>query len=234
MNPDIGIVLGGALRDTWPALKSRLAWFIALMVVAAGGGVVMFLNAPPPKSTEVAPLFFVGDAVLCFATLVATLFILASSIRTVRPDFALTVGKFFGFLGYAILVGLIIMVGLVALIIPGFYLSVKLQLAPYMYLLGEAEPLKTSWHKTKGRWWLTLGVMLLIGIIAEIIIFAAMIPVWIVVFFAQGNVIALAVVAPIIVAAFFFAVQFEYNAYARYADALIQAELPMPVQNSVS
>jgi hypothetical protein len=234
MNPDISAVLGGALRDAWPALRSWLGWLIALLVITAAAGVVMFLNAPAQRSTEMSPVFLLAYMVMVIAMLAACLFIMASAVRTVRPDFAMTAGKFFGFLGYAILVGLIIMLGFIALIIPGFYLSVKLQLTPYMYLLGVQEPLKAAWHSTKGRWWLTLGVMLLIGIIAELMIMVAFVPVYIVVFFSQQNPVALSIVSPIIVAAFFFVVQFEYNAYMRYADALIQSAAPLPAQNSVS
>ncbi len=55
-------------------------------------------------------------------------------------------------------------------------------------------------------------------------IYAALIPVYVVAIFAQNNPMILTVTSPIVIAAFFFAVQFEYNAFARYADALIQAE----------
>ena len=240
MNPDIGVVLGGALRDTWPALRSWLGWLIALLVISTASVFVMFANAPGPMIMTDAPpqdpnpLFVVSTLVLSVAMFAAVLFMLASGIRTVRPDFAMTAGKFFGFLGYAILAGLLILVGFLALIIPGFYVSVKLQFAPYMYLLGEREPLAASWRKTKGRFWLTLGVVLLVGIIAEVAIYAAMIPAYIIALVAGKNVALYIVAAPIVAAAFFLAVQFEYNAFARYADALMQADAPLAVQNSVS
>lgn len=62
-----------------------------------------------------------------------------------------------------ILTGLIIVVGLVALIIPGLYLMGRLLISPYVLIdqnTGVIEALNRSWEMTKGWTWSVLSVAL--------------------------------------------------------------------------
>ncbi|MEN8252963.1 MAG: hypothetical protein ABFQ62_01145 [Patescibacteria group bacterium] len=78
---------------------------------------------------------------------------------------------FFSYLFASVLVGLMVIVGLIFLIIPGIYLALKYQFAPYLVIdkkMGAIEAIKKSGEMTKGKlmdlFFLAL-VMLLINIL---------------------------------------------------------------------
>jgi hypothetical protein len=223
--PELGGVIGGALRDTWPALKSWLGWLIAMLLVAGAGLVSIFssgfmeaVKTNPPGDIAHPALYGVGLCAVVLSIIVGAIFCLTSAIRTVRPEFRMTVGTFFGFLGYSLLVGLIVTVGFVCLVIPGFYLAIKLSPVPYLYLFGEREPMKRSWAIMKGRFWWTVLMLFVVGLCAQVGAYAIGI-VGAVGFFIP---FALFVLAPAIVAGLFAIYQFQYNAYVRWYDELLK------------
>ncbi len=80
------------------------------------------------------------------------------------------VGKMLAVLPYFIMLNIFISIaiacGLIALILPGIYIFIKLTLSQYFYLLGN-QPLmasmKASWQATKGYFWdLLLGVLVIV------------------------------------------------------------------------
>ena len=77
--------------------------------------------------------------------------------------------KYLGFLATMVLFSLISAVGLIAFIIPGIFLFIKLFLAPASYLSKKESPFKSlerSWNMTKGVWWETFVVVLVLVLIA--------------------------------------------------------------------
>ncbi len=223
ISASFGDSLGAALRDTWPALRTWLGWAIAIVLVCSSGLIaVAFLN---PPTDNVAPnTAWEGEAgaALSLAFIVAAFFAIASAVRTVRPEFRMTFGRFFGVIGYSLVVGIIVAAGILCFVLPGLYLAVKLSLAPYYYLIGEPgnHPLRTAWTSTRGRFWLTAGMIVAVGVIIEAVAYAA-----------AGAVAALALISPatglitvpLAFALFLAALQFQYNAYVRWSTALLES-----------
>ena len=56
---------------------------------------------------------------------IAMFFVLPAVARTVRPEFAMTVGRVFGIIGILIVLGVVVEVGLILLIVPGVYILVN-------------------------------------------------------------------------------------------------------------
>jgi len=218
--PSFGDALGGALRDTWPALRTWLASAIAIVVLCVGGLVIVALLNPPTDGTTTKTLWeaeAMGALVVAF--LAASFFALASAVRTVRPEFRMTVGRFFGVLGYSLVASLAIVLGLICLIVPGLYLLVKIGLAPYFYLIGEPgrNPLATAWTRTRDRFWLTAAMIFVSGVILEVLAYAAG---GIVAVAALLSPFAGALAIPVAFALFLVAMQFQYNVYMRWVSVL--------------
>jgi len=68
----------------------------------------------------------------------------------------------------ALLTGLIVVVGLILLIIPGIYFGLRLKFAVYLVIdknLGPVEAIKKSWKMTKGNVWNLFFFGFLLGLI---------------------------------------------------------------------
>ncbi len=218
--PSFGDALGGALRDTWPALRTWLGWAIAIVVLCVGGLVIVALLNPPTDGTTSKTLWEAEAAsALGVAFLAASFFALASAVRTVRSEFRMTVGRFFGVLGYSLVSSLAIVLGLICLVIPGLYLLVKIGLAPYFYLLAEpgSNPIATAWTRTHHRFWLTAATIFVSGVILEVLAYAAG---GIVAAAALLSPVAGGLAIPVAFALFLAAMQFQYNVYLRWVSAL--------------
>lgn len=69
----------------------------------------------------------------------------------------------------SIVFGIIVMLGFVALIIPGIFLSIKLVFFSYAILIDNEDivgSLKKSWRMVKGKWWNVFALMLIIGLVS--------------------------------------------------------------------
>jgi hypothetical protein len=73
---------------------------------------------------------------------------------------------------FAVLLAAIgIAVGFVLLILPGIFLAVKLFFVPQAVVIGNTrgmEALRLSWEVTRGFWWRTLGLVILVNIAAAL------------------------------------------------------------------
>ena len=101
--------------------------------------------------------------------------------------------NFFGLIGIFIVIGIASTISLLLFIIPGIYVSVKLSLAPAIYIIEEedfGEALSKSWNVTQDYWWFTFGVSFVVSIIvnfaSNIVIFPMYI-IMMVVVFASGE-----------------------------------------------
>ena len=71
------------------------------------------------------------------------------------------------FLGASILYGLMVVVGLVFLVVPGFFLAIRFYFYNVLIVdkeLGPIKALKASWNLTKGHWWSIFGLTLLLAL----------------------------------------------------------------------
>ncbi len=101
--------------------------------------------------------------------------------------------NFFGLIGIYIVIGVATTIGIMLFIIPGIFISVKLSLAPAIYIIEEeefGEALSKSWEVTRDYWWFTFGVNIVVSIIvnfaSNIVIFPMYI-IMMVVVFASGE-----------------------------------------------
>lgn len=125
---------------------------------------------PPPMTTmylvstlaSVVVSIFVGMGLITFSLRAH------DNIETVQLGDLWNPGPFWRFLVAHILTGIIVALGFVAFIIPGFILLVALLFVPYLVVergLGPIEAIKESWRITKGhKWTLFLLFLALMGI----------------------------------------------------------------------
>ncbi|MEN4044465.1 MAG: hypothetical protein PQ971_06525 [Methanobacterium sp.] len=81
-------------------------------------------------------------------------------------------GKYIFLLIASILVSLITLLGLIAIIIPGVFLSIKLIYFSYAMLIDDEDvigSLKKSWEIIKGNWWRTFGLLMVFSIVTGIL-----------------------------------------------------------------
>jgi hypothetical protein len=88
-----------------------------------------------------------------------------------RPGAAITAGlEAFAPIFLAVLVAAVgIAVGLTLLIVPGIYLAVRLYFVPQAIVLAGkrgSEALIHSWGLVEGNWWRTIGIVLLVNVVA--------------------------------------------------------------------
>jgi hypothetical protein len=163
-HPSIGGIIDRAFRDALPLMRTRMCVYAVLAILAAVSGMfVPFAQAvgnlpvgavrlellvQPPNILGAIAMFFVTSAVA----------------RTVRPEFAMTVGRIFGMIGVLIALGIVVEVGFILLIAPGVYMLTKWSQTVWTYLLGEGKnPFGESFEITKGYFWHTLGFAVLLG-----------------------------------------------------------------------
>lgn len=162
-------IVEGAFRDSLPLLRSRLTVYGILAILCAIGGVVVpFVHGTDKMPTELLRLqIAVQSPNLCGA--IAIFFIFPAVVRTVRPEFRMTVGRFFALIGIGLVVEICTAIAGLFLALPGLWIAVKWSQVYWTYLLGEGEnPFAESWRITTGQFWETLGFLILLGIAVAI------------------------------------------------------------------
>jgi Uncharacterised protein family (UPF0259)/Membrane domain of glycerophosphoryl diester phosphodiesterase len=84
-----------------------------------------------------------------------------------------------GLVGLALLVGIIVMIGLLLLLLPGIFAYVALALSAPAFILervGVTDSMRRSWELVKGDFWRVLGILLLGFLIVLVIMFIIIIP----------------------------------------------------------
>lgn len=221
----IGDIVASSWRDAWTTLKTyRTAVYVCLILAAIGGIVGIFPAMGASPQARANGLLTDYDAAGLLVSILS-FFALAAAVRTCRSGFAITVGRFFGILGYSILVGIIVGIGSALLVIPGIWFYGKLTLTPVLYCLYDDNPLAKSWNATTQRFWQTWGLVLLVGIIAGLItaigfgIAAAIVNVvpFLGIVFAPAVVLLAALIA-----------QFQWLALVRWAHNLVEHPIAEP------
>lgn len=77
--------------------------------------------------------------------------------------------KFWKVLATALLLTAIVTLGFIAFIIPGIYLMVRLMYAIPATVLEKNYGIKRSWSMSRGKFWATLALIVLLGIISVIV-----------------------------------------------------------------
>lgn len=176
----------------WNTLKKNLEFLVCLFVIILAMSGLMGLVMS--SFTEEAPneLIIAASVIFGAANVLISMGVIKISLKFCDQDQARfsdlfsAYPVFLKYLAGSILYGLIVLLGLLALIIPGVYLAVKYQFYDYLIVdkkMGPLEALKKSSQLTQGvKWnlllfWLflvalnALGLLALgIGLVATIII----------------------------------------------------------------
>jgi hypothetical protein len=160
----MGEIIQGAFSDAIPLMKRRSALILFMTALCAAAGAALAAAASSldgaPRDTTWFKLALASPDLLGFLSL---FFFYPTVARTARPEFRMTVGRFFATLGLILAYSLVCLAGFVAFVIPGFWIGVKWSLLPWTYLVGEGKnPFSESWDLTTGQFWETFGFNLLL------------------------------------------------------------------------
>ncbi|HET9392874.1 MAG TPA: hypothetical protein VFO29_05055 [Candidatus Rubrimentiphilum sp.] len=212
--PEMGTVIGSAFADALGLMKKNLIPVGLFVGTAALGGLLFALKAANYNATQA------GIAIFFALFYVVTYYSIAEAVRTVNPSYRMTVGAFFGFFGYQLLVGLFTFLAFLFLIIPGFWVGVKLAFAPYIYAItdGRSDALGDSWSITTGYYWYSLGFSILLGLALFVVIFVAELAAYV----PQNNFAMLAIIAyPLGAALGAWSLYVQSLAYVRWTKVLM-------------
>lgn len=168
-----------ALSFSWQAYWRRwLFWVGVVVVVALTPQLVRFADLPG-VSWVVA---VIAALVVYYVQLVFTLGWMSLALNTVDghdPTFATLFSRYdiitLKLLAVNIITGLVTVAGLFLFVIPGIYIGLRLQFAPYALVdrdRGVFEALSHSWSSTQGQawqlvgYWLTIMVINIVGMLA--------------------------------------------------------------------
>ncbi len=194
----------------------RKALYICLALAAFAGllGIFFPIGSQNQALAAVSSFYYV-----IILSVVLSYFGLAAAVRTIRPHFGMTVGRFFGALLYGLAAGIAIEIAAVFLIIPGIWIGAKLSLTIPMYLLYPDEVFGKTWSATAYRFWPTLGVVILTAIITAVLAGIATVA-------AVGIITVLPsaaiVLAPLALLVFAFVQQFHWLALVRWSQNLVE------------
>src|SRR5579864_2096688 len=107
----MGQIIQSALSDAWPLFMSRKVVYLVMAIVPILAGVYLVTLPPavtinggqqvfdPRLSTAIQSVFSWGG--------LAYWFVLPAVVRTLEPSFRMTAGRFFGLIGFALVVGIV-------------------------------------------------------------------------------------------------------------------------------
>ncbi len=212
-------IFARAFSEAWARLEVRPQFFFGFLVIATmlGG---FALAAPSSWATaDYSATTNVLVIELLALAVILQYFVIADAIRAVVPSFRLTVLLFVLLAlvnaGYSIIVE----VGIFLLIVPGFYLAVKLSLwVPYL-LFGNSDAFTDSFSDTTGAFWETALLNFLAWAVCSIGLYAVYALVFI---FAEVWRASAVIVAPVATAAGLYLCTAVWLMWVHWADALLQ------------
>jgi hypothetical protein len=166
--PSVFDVLGRSLGDGWTLLRANpIPTFVIVAVALIGALVELVL----PIEAGQRPL---GERLANWQALSSFVFFfaVATGARTIKPEYQMTFGEFFAFVGWSLLSTIVSVVGFFLFVVPGFWLTGKLWPSAYARVLGSRDPMTDSWNATTGVYWPTLGLSLLFSALSFGITFA--------------------------------------------------------------
>lgn len=98
---------------------------------------------------------------------------------TVRECLGVAGRKIVRLILLGLLVGAVVVVGMMACLLPGLYLTVRLYLAVQVLMIEDTtikESINRSWELTKGAFWKVAGFVAMVGLISVIITMAIELP----------------------------------------------------------
>lgn len=179
------------MPSSFTLLKSSIQIFLDnyklfLLIIAAPiafNFVVAFFE-PDPNSLSLGNMDF-GFLALYFGLLlisigvtvfmsIALIHAVANTSLTVTDAYKMATKQFFKYLGLAIVMGVMIIIGFILLVVPGIWLSVALSFSVYFLILqgkGIKESLSASKALVKGKWWDVAVKMFFLSVIGFVFVF---------------------------------------------------------------
>ncbi|MFA6919072.1 MAG: hypothetical protein WC244_03100 [Patescibacteria group bacterium] len=186
-----GIELLGQCFSIFSKKWKKLIWLLFLIPLIVAGlsffvGIFFALLASLVVATKIALTWKIAlgvvSGVLAVSGVLFAIFIsvisnigavyIVDSEMTVKEALKKSVSLFWKYLGWAILFGIIVMVGFLLFIVPGIIISIMFSLSALVLVLEGAGPigaLKRSKELVKGFWWTILARFMVIGIFAVLL-----------------------------------------------------------------
>lgn len=158
-----------ALQESWKLFTDHFWYFVALSAVM----VVLSFAGDSKQHPLFITIAIVGSVIWSYVMLSASLAAVDGkndllTFKTIKQHLP-GVRTFFVFIAVGILTGVFILLGLIALIIPGIYIIVRLMFANFAYVDrkgGVMPALRYSWHLVKGDifWTVLLSIFVSFGL----------------------------------------------------------------------
>jgi hypothetical protein len=228
--PDYSSVFSESAHDAWTLLLRRKVMVLVLLAGVALLAIPVAFFMPPLKAgagasavnNAAGSLEGILTGAYYLAIVLVSVYALADSIRTVRPEFHMTFGGLLAIIGLSLLVGLVVDVGLLLFIIPGFWIGVKLSQTIYAYFLRPGRgALAESWNITTGHFWPTLGFYIVLGFFVG---FAMLLPFYVALFFSLLYPLSAIVMIPFVFAIWSFMQYFNSLVHVRWTEALLRSD----------
>lgn len=115
-----------------------------------------------PRSIAIAIVFAIASffGARLGLGLIKTSFIVLKDKKPTVKDLCVPFKYVLRLIGWGILVGLVTIIGFIALIIPGIYISIRLSMFKYFIAewYGTIDAIKASWAITEGNVWNLIGI----------------------------------------------------------------------------
>lgn len=172
--PESPLEIGAILDDGFRLFKESFSRLILLAVVGSLIGQIPALVLSFGRTGEaLRTSFTMLEVVIILASMAASFLVYACLVvrldgisnnrdLSLSQTFSVGLSRFIPFLLCSILYSVCIVIGAVALIVPGIILSVSLLFAPYATItdsLGPVKALGYSRKLVKGNWWRTSGIL---------------------------------------------------------------------------
>ncbi len=199
MKVDFGDVLKNSfyflIKDDTILILALIYTVIGLIVGFFGVGTINLASTAMNIPTYTVAAFGAVSILLALLGLYFSAVIFLRVNKGLKGDklYKKALSRYPALIGTSILSGIVVVLGLIALVVPGIFLAIKLSVAGPASVLDDKNPIeamKASWDATTGSWWEIFAVFLVISVIVSII---GLVP-YISSFFAFSGVIAMALI----------------------------------------
>ena len=174
--------IGRSIADSLSLLKGNPVVLVPIIVAAAAATALNDYLRTTVHFTALSIYYILGYLVILFlvSTVIRMVYDAARGQASLSEGVKAAARRYVFFLATSILFGLIVVLGTIAIIIPGVFLGVKLHYWAYALLIedeGITGSLKRSWRIVRGNWWRTfaLGIIFLLPI-SLLFIIAELVP----------------------------------------------------------
>lgn len=160
--------VGDAIRSGWETFKKRPWFFIGVTFLIVIISSIISALTPDEPSTATDFIITIAAAIVGLVVEIGLItFALKANHAVADASFKdlWNPKPFWRYLGVKILTGIIVVIGLILLIVPGIIAALALILSTYLVIdrnLGPIEAMKESVRLTKGHRWTLFGLALAI------------------------------------------------------------------------